>query len=437
MRAFFLVALLSTTFLFGSRAFAQNDAPGGSGGNAEPLFTPEKSAEAMTAEENGELPPPSPAAKARAEADNLFALDLFGALGAEEDGNIFFSPISVSEAMGMAYAGASSDTRTQMAKVLRFGDGVPGVMGELNDRLEKSSGDTPGIVLTLDSSLWMDKDGEFLESYLKTLGAAFDNSVREADFKNDGEAARLAVNDWASEATDGKITEILPTPLTPLTRLILVNAVLFKGNWLLAFDPDLSAEGDFNLGKDSKVKTIFMNKNGKLPFYEKDGLKAVSVPYAGEKFFFSAILPPEGDGGFANPEKHLTPELLRALTAGFEARETVLSIPRFAFGWGVKPLKETFRKLGLDLPFGEEADFSGITGDKTLSIAEVYHRAYVDVNEAGTEAAAASSVQFVTRSMRDPEPPRIFQADRPFVFLIWEKDTGSVLFAGRFSKPAN
>jgi serpin B len=398
------------------------------------LFKP-----AHTAEEEAEreIPLPEDAVLAQAKGNTAFSLDLYKTLSSNENGNIFISPLSITEVMAMAYAGASEDTAKAIAQTLHLeGDSDTALknLSSLNDYLIKSALNADGITLSLNSSLWLQKGTNFLDSFLSALGEAFQSSVFQVDFKEDGEKARTLVNDWASKATSGKIENLLSEPLSDLTRLILLNAVYFKGNWLDAFSPDLSFDGDFNLGTET-VTTAYMHRKGRYAYFESDGTQILEIPYTGENISLLAILPKEGEAELKKLEESLSLDLLTAYVEGLTSQQVDVSYPKYTITWGTVPLKNIFSKLGLVVPFSDTADFSGITGDKDLKISEVYHQAFVDVNEEGTEAAAASSVQFVTRSVYAPNPVPVFFANRPFIFFIWEKNTKSALFLGRVVDP--
>jgi serpin B len=382
-----------------------------------------------------EAPAPSRELLARATGNTEFALSLYKSL-ATEKGDIFLSPFSVSAAMAMVYAGASGDTAKEIGETLRFeGDALTTLkaFGELDELFTKTASEEEGLRRGLKDSLWLQKGENFLGSFINILGERLKASVFHTDFKGDGAKAKEEINDWALKATDGLIETLLSEPPSDRTRLMLLDAVYFKGAWKEAFDPKRNYDDDFVYFDGKKVRIIYMMRTSEYSYYETLREQVLEIPYKGDKISLMLVIPTEtGEEAFRKLEESLSAESIRAYAENLSVQDVVVTLPRFGISWGAKSLREIFQKLGLNAPFAANADFSAITGDKSLQISDVLHKAYVDVNEEGTEAAAVTSVPLAFRSFH-PMPQ--FSGKRPFLFLIREKTTGSVLFMGRLTEP--
>jgi len=367
-------------------------------------------------------------------AINTFAGDLYSQLKTDS-GNIFFSPLSISTTLSMTNAGARGNTADEMSKTLHM-PFVSGVFVELAKQLETAQKPN-GIELSLANSIWPSKEAHILDTYTALLKKDFDATVTPVDFVKDEPAARAAINRWVEEKTRQKIQNLIANPLDPNTRLLLVNAVYFKGDWARQFKKDNTATAPFYLVNDTTIDVPHMYQQGQFNYAEIDGTHIVELPYAGETLSMLVLVPKErGAAAFTTAEAFLSPEKLRSLAEwGLLSREVEIFLPRFKITWGTKSLKETLKALGIRDAFdATRADFSGINGDsKDLYIADVLHKAFVDVNEQGTEAAAATVGIMATRAMLLAPP--VIRADHPFLFLIRDNTSGMILFIGRVANP--
>lgn len=371
------------------------------------------------------------------DGNTAFALELYQRLrGQEQEGNLFLSPYSISLALVMAYAGARGDTERQMAEVLQFALPQERLHPAFNalDLAITSRGEEEGIKLATANAFWGRLGHPFLQGYIDLLAENYGAAIRLADFINTPEACRLHINDWVREQTEGKIEDLLPPgSITLLTRLVLTNAIYFKGTWRWQFDPWLTHEGPFTLLDGSQVMVPLMEQEEVwLPYsegvMEGSRYQAVELPYAGEELSMVILLPERE--GFRRFEEALDAELLARILGELLPREVHLVMPKFSFTAGFS-LKDVLSELGMPLAFSEEADFSGMDGQRDLWIDGVYHKAFVKVDEEGTEAAAATGVV-----VRVVAAPIEFRADHPFIFLIRDRETGAILFTGRVLNPA-
>ncbi|MDR1035375.1 MAG: serpin family protein [Deltaproteobacteria bacterium] len=387
---------------------------------------------------------PSPAAppvvdesaKALARGLNGFGWNLYRALAAD-DGNVFISPLSAAEALAMTHLGSAGATRDELAGALGFpseGAALASAWQSLREALKSAGGSgEEDAVFALADSLWPDSSVRLEKSFLDALSQAFGPSLFPVDYRKDGEGARVAINDWTLDITRGRISELIGSPLPVETVLVLVNAVYFKGKWKDAFSPDDTAEGDFRASGGS-AKAMFMNRTARFRYLEDDLGQVVELPYLGDRLSMTVLLPGEGDGKLAALEAATAGESLEARLAAMAPARVAVKLPRFQFAWGSRSLKAALEALGVKAAFTDSADFSGMAGTRNFKISDVFHKAFVDVNEEGTEAAAATAVTVTATAM--PLPPVEFTADRPFLFLIRDNATGVVIFMGRFSGPS-
>jgi len=369
--------------------------------------------------------------------NTVFALDLYKALRSE-DGNLFYSPYSISLALAMTYAGARGDTAAQMASALHFT--LPEArlhlaFNALDLGLENPAGDTESkFVLNIVNSLWGQKDWSFLPEFLDTLAANYGAGMRLQDFRSDPEKARQAINAWVAEQTKDKIKDLIPQGLIdPTTVLVLVNAIYFKAAWEHEFSESLTQPAPFTRLDGSQVSVPMMQLGmaEPLPYARGDGWQAVALPYSGGTTEMVILLPDAG--GFDQFEQGLDSARLSQVLDSLETNGVILTMPKFSFT-GAYQLKKTLSGLGMPLAFDEQqADFSGMDGQHRLFIADVVHKAFVNVDEKGTEAAAATGVVVRPASAMMPEVK--MTVDHPFIFLIRDTSTGSILFMGRVLDP--
>jgi serpin B len=384
-----------------------------------------------------EAPPQADdAALGLSRAYNGLALELGKDLAAG-DGNFFYSPLSVTSALAMTYAGARGETAAEFEAALKYplkGDGLLAAQKRLSDAILGSTEE--GSEFTVANSLWPDSQVRILESFLSSQDANFGPQIFQVDYQNDEPKARAAINDWVDKATKGKITDLIANPLPASTRLILANAVYFKGAWRAPFPPEGTKDRDFAAPK-GKVSVPFMHKEAHFNYLERPGFQALELLYRGNNTSMVVLLPKKGGGGLADLWGPLAAGGLSGWLDGLSSETVDVYLPKFKITWGARSLREPLEALGLRQVFTDQADLSGITGDRSLSVSDVVHKAFVEVNEEGTEAAAATAVIARATAMRvDEKPIPVFDADRPFVFLIIDKATGSILFMGKLDDPS-
>lgn len=377
-------------------------------------------------------------AKLAAEAENRFGLDLYGQVAVAK-GNLFFSPLSIHAALAMAFAGARGDTAAEMAKTLHLpGSGAERLYRALTEALSAGSkvGSQEVYRLFTANSLWVQQGYEFEKAYLDLVKADFGGELVVVDFEKATEAARAEINAWVEKRTSRKIRDLIPAGmLRPLTRLVLANAIYMESAWDKRFEPELTVEAPFHLDGERTVKAQLMHRLSAHRYFEGDGFQAVTLSYAANRLSMTVFLPAE-NSSLAAFEKKLALEGLTCWLDGMKSRPVDLALPRFKMT-SARTIAEALRALGMEkaLKVGE-ADFTGIASTRELFIGQVVHKAYVDVNEEGTEAAAATAVDMLGSAAPGvQEKPVVFKADRPFLFLIRHEQTGTILFMGRVTDP--
>lgn len=371
--------------------------------------------------------------KTIAEGNNAFALELYAKL-AERQGNLFFSPYSISSALAMAYAGARGRTAQQMADVLHFElpqEKLHSAFAGLKDQLGKDDTQS-GYELSVANALWGQKGYRFLEEFIELNRKYYGAGLNEVDFVKAAEAARQRINAWVEKQTRGKIKDLIQrSVLGPLTRLVLTNAIYFKGFWASQFDKDRTKDEPFMVTQDKKVEAALMNQKGRFKYYEQGAFQMLQLPYKGDALSMVVILPRKIDG-LAKVTKSLTAENLKKWLVRMRKREVIMYLPKFKMTSQFE-LAGCLGAMGMPDAFSlPPADFSGMTADKELFISNVIHKAFVAVDEEGTEAAAATGVVMGLTAVVEP---LVFRADRPFVFMIRDNRSGSILFLGRVVNP--
>ena len=373
-----------------------------------------------------------------AQESNAFAVDLYGKLKSEP-GNLFFSPASISGAFAMAYAGARGATASEMASTLHFTlppDRLHPSMGSLLATLNRARG---SYELQMANRLWAEKDEHFLSDYTDLMKRNYSAGLQPVDFKANPEAARLLINNWVADQTRQKILNLVPAgAVTPLTRLILTNAIYFKAAWASKFTKAQTQSEDFHLSSTKTSKTDLMHQTRNGRYFRGPDFQALALPYTQNELSMIVLLPDSPDG-LPALEESLTAENLDKWIGSLAFQETIIvTFPRFKVTQDFE-LGSTLEALGMKQAFQRTADFSGITADKGLSISAAIHKAYIDVDEEGTEAAAATGGMIFTSIMRlaPPSPPIVFRADHPFLFLIRDNSSGAILFLGRLTDPSN
>lgn len=373
---------------------------------------------------------------------NSFGLDLF--LRLDDTTNLFFSPYSVYAALGMAFAGARGRTEKEMAATLRLPAGQEAAysyIASLKDRLDSISA-RGQVRLSTANALWCRKGLSMQDSFLDVQRRYFATGVDFADFKTNPEGERLRINKWAEERTQHRIKDLIPPDfIDTATAMVLCNALYFKGRWASIFDSTRTRKGDFLLSDGSRIKVPLMALTGSFRIAHSKGFSVLELPYSGGEMSFVVFLPDstrhlrrmESDLGKGAAEKSLT-ELMASQPIAVS-----VVLPRFKAVSGFE-FSTPLKAMGIQSAFERKgalggADFSGIFKDKEIFIKAVLHKAYVEVNEKGSEAAAATAVLMRLGARLPKESPEIFRADRPFTFLIRDNRTGVNLFAGRVVNP--
>lgn len=370
--------------------------------------------------------------------NNTFAFDLYRSLQAQ-DGNLIYSPYSISLALAMTYAGARGDTESQMAQVLHFlsQDQLHPAFNALDLQLAErgkapSEEETP-LQLNIANAVWAEQTYPFLQSFLDTIALNYGAGIRLADFINQYEAARQEINAWVSDQTEGRIKDFVPEgALDPDTRMALVNAIYFKGDWLRPFDAESTQDAPFHLLDGSEITVPMMNQDAFIPYATGDGWQTIELAYEGETAAMDIIVPDEGR--FEEIESSLDYEAVSSILSSLQPTSVTLGLPKFTFE-SEFALSDQLKALGMTDAFDpDRADFSGMTDRKDLYVTEALHKAFVAVDEKGTEAAAATAVIVGVTSA--PAFDVTLTIDRPFIFLIRDIPTGQILFVGRVLKPA-
>jgi serine protease inhibitor len=369
------------------------------------------------------------------EGNTEFCLDLYRQLSTSE-GNLFFSPYSISNALAMTYAGARGQTAAEIAQVFHFQlepNRLHPAFAELIAALEPESAST--YELAIANRLWGQKNYGFLPEFLNLTERYYSAPLQEVDFINATENARLTINAWVEQQTQNKIQDLLSQGiLNPSTRLVLTNAIYFKGNWLVPFDASKTQNQPFYLSSGETIDVPMMHQMEYWNYAHLDGLQVLELPYEGETLSMVILLPEQIDG-LVQLEQQLTPDHLQEwLSSAQEFPMTMdgapvsVWLPKFKLT-STFELKDILSAMGMPQAF-TNADFSGMNGQRDLVISKVIHKAFVDVNEQGTEAAAATAVLMATRGGN-----QTFRIDRPFIFLIRDRNSGSILFLGRVVNP--
>ncbi len=374
------------------------------------------------------------AAKEIAASSNGFALDLYAQLRSA-DGNLFFSPFSVFCALSMTHAGAQGETAAQIAGTLHLDPGRERVHEDIGAVLRGlRGGKDDRHQLHIANALWAKKGYRFLESFSRRMREAYGARPEEADF-DDPAAACEAINAWVAGETNGKIRQLLsPQAIDQFTRAVLANAIYFRAAWQETFDKEFTRDAPFHVLPGVSVPVPTMHRTDDLRYADLGALRALEIPYDGRRLAMLILLPKAVDG-LAQVERSLTPALLRG--DGLASAEVSLYLPRFRAETGYA-LAEALKAMGMPRAFDDrKAEFFSMVEGEPLCISSVIHQAFVDVNEAGTEAAAATAVVMaMLGSMVRESEPVIFRVDRPFLFLIRDRRTGCVLFLGRIRDPA-
>jgi len=372
--------------------------------------------------------------KTAEQGNSIFAFSLYDQIQNSKE-NVFFSPFSISASLSMTYAGSAGATEAEMKDVMSYKSNTDGFHKEFKSILEnfKKKGED-NVKINVAQSVWAQKDYNYETDFLVSLRANYLSPVQKTDFvdaKNRVESLKK-INDWAAEKTNKKINNLLPKDaLSDATRLVLVSAIHFKGSWETPFKKASSKQLDFKTINKKTVKVSFMQGMAKVNLYENEIVQVAEIPYKGDATMI--IFLPKKEDGFSDLQKQFTYDNYSIWTSNFTKSSVSLIIPKFKIENSFD-LEKPLKKMGMKTAFGKKADFSKMTGDQSLFISKIVHKAYIEIDEDGTEAAAATAVVMDRKSAMN-ELPTAFRADHPFIFIIKENTTNTILFVGHYVQP--
>lgn len=373
-------------------------------------------------------------------ANNQFAFDLYSQYRVTQaDKNIFYSPYSITTALGMTYEGARGQTATEMQQVLHIPENTDVRRAASSAIIDSLNQGSSAFTLKTANALWLEQTFSFLQDFLSVASIYYHGKVTNLDFISDTEKSRLTINSWVANQTNNKIPDLIPNGvIDKYTRLVLTNAIYFKGTWVIQFDKSKTVPEDFTLASGSKIKAPMMTLFGSKAIfkYSEDSVKQViELPYKGDRLSMVVILPKGGD--LESVEKTLTSDSFGTIKKSMVSKRVDVYLPKFTFKTTYEMVND-LKVLGMPTAFsGNSADFTGMfkkTSNENLYISQVVHQAFVDVNEEGTEAAAATGV-VMKQTTAMPAPIPVFRADHPFIFVIQDNTTGDILFIGRVMNP--
>ena len=376
---------------------------------------------------------PEDAMKDLSRANTKFALDMYASL-CQKEGNIFYSPYSISTALAMTYAGACENTKKEMAQALHFDlleENIHPAFNELQSFLQKIQKEEP-VILNIANALWIEKMYQLKKDFIDLNKKYYSANIFSVDFRNNPEKSRLKINDWVEEKTEEKIKDLLVQgTINDLTRLVLTNAIYFLGEWNNKFNPKATGDNFFWLDDTNKVTVPMMYQEDTFGYAAGDGIQILEMPYKGESLSMVVFLPEKQDG-LKELEGLLIVENLEKWLACLKRQKVETYFPKFKMTQSFN-LNDVLKSLGMKEAFTRSADFSNMEPRRELFISDVIHKAFVEVDEKGTEAAAATAVVMELASM--PLNVPVFKADHPFIFIIRERATNAVLFLGRLINP--
>ncbi|MCO6040280.1 serpin family protein [Thermococcus alcaliphilus] len=363
------------------------------------------------------------------EAVNSFAFDLYKEL-AKDEGNLFFSPFSIETALAMAYEGASGKTAEEMERVLYLPeDNDTRWVGFRYLILSLKSPEGSSFILRSANALWVQRDHPISEKYLWVVGEFYLGEAREVDFQGDPQGAAKEINAWVENQTSGRIRNIV-SDLSPMRRLVITNAIYFKANWSSRFEASNTRNETFHAPNETVIVPM-MHQTGRFPYFENDDLQALELPYEGERLSMLIILPRKGK--FEKVEGNLSVQFVENILENMHEEKVKVALPKFRFEASYK-LRDVLMDMGMKSAF-LVPDFEGISNDGNLAISEVIHKSFISVAENGTEAAAATAVTLTLAAPSGVEKPKVFKADHPFIFLIYDRESDTILFMGRLANP--
>ena len=366
------------------------------------------------------------------DANNMFALAFLSKISQQDKGNIFFSPYSISNAFSMVYEGAQGSTADEMQSVFHFiqdSTARKNYVEQINSMLNDPS---QQYKLDVANALWIQNDYPVLQTYKDTLKQFYMANATNLDLKNDSENSRKIINTWVENKTNQKIVDLLPEgSINQDTRFVLTNAIYFKGNWTNQFEAQGTSNQNFTTSESKIVKTSMMTTTASFPYFEDDTIQVLKMPYQGGHLSMMVLLPKSND--LRSLENSLSVEKLQKWNGNMTTEPVTVYMPKFSLDTKYI-LNDYLPSMGMPSAFSpNDADFTGISQTKDFSISTAVHQAFVKVDEKGTEAAAATGAVFQTTAM--PLSKYTFRADHPFVFMIYDDQTGLVLFMGQVVNP--
>lgn len=370
-----------------------------------------------------------------ADSNNLFALNLYSELSKQEPGNLFFSPFSISTALAMTYAGARNETEKQMCDVLHFNLAQKEFhcYRHYLDAIEADTG--KNLVLEIANSIWVANSCKIRPSFSEIVKDDYNSESKNVDFAGHTEQARQEINSWVENKTQDKIKDLITQGMIKSsTKLVLVNTIYFKAKWESPFNSTATRKAIFHPNDSISDSASFMNKAGYYEYYKDSNLQVLEIPYYNGKISMLILLPNKANG-INNTENKLDEAYYSKIVKNLSDTSDIrLSLPKFKITLG-SILNTPLSEMGMPVAFSGDADFSGIASGK-LNIGFVIHKAFIDVSEEGTEAAAATAVGIMLTSAGPPRTPPIpFNANHPFIFIIKDGGTGSILFMGKITDP--
>lgn len=364
-------------------------------------------------------------------SNNRFAFDMYKGL-LDQEGTVFFSPYSIYSALQMTADGAKGKTATEMQQVLYSKDNLACIHNDISKSQQRyNSLLATGDSIHVANSLWIQNSFPLNSSFVNQVKNNYQASISEMDFIKNAEGERKKINEWVEEQTNKRIKELLAQGMvTPGTKLVLVNTIWLKAKWLTPFDHDNTREDIFH-AQAMDIKKPFMHMTTGVNYAEDENMQLIELPYKSQKLSMLVLLPVKGHEKIVADK--LNADQLVNWIGAMKMERTAIGLPKFKLNSSFN-LNEMLKRLGMKTSFTDDADFSGIS--KTgLKISEVIHKAFIEVDEAGTEAAAATAVVMVATGMAHPQPYKTFKADRPFVFFLYDKEAKTILFMGKLDKP--
>jgi serpin B len=386
---------------------------------------------------------PAPdAVKKLAKSSNQFGFELYEKLRTKEKGNLVVAPASITTALAMTWGGAKGETAAEMKRVMHF-DGTPTDVMDTSGKLAASLTDpSRPVVFKIANRLFGEKTYEFDSAFMSATERAYGAPMDRLDFKKSAEASRANINAWVEKQTESRIKNLIPErALDDQTRLVLVNAIYFLGDWAKPFEKESTVPMPFKLSAKETKDVPTMNRTESFKIAQKDGVTALELPYKGGGMSMLILLPDASDGLDAM-EKGMSNAKLEAIVGTLKSERVFVSLPKFK----IEPpkslaLKDPLIQLGMKSAFErQKADFTGIANppspDDRLFVSQVFHKGFIRVDEKGTEAAAATAVSMARAGSAAPAKPREFKVDHPFGFVIRDEASGLVLFMGRVTDPS-